>query len=205
MSIRIDIVNAALSLLGANTVTSIEDGETDAGTKEATVMRAFYYMARDSTLEESEWGFAKKHFIPAESPDAREWSWAYAFPIPSDILRVTRVDSRISAHSGGSQCRVNADHEVAGRIILTNEPDIYCTGIRRVEDEGIYSGLFAEAFAAKLAFLSCLTLTESNTKQQTMLAIHAGLLRTAKARDGMQNTTRSMSGSRNNSLRNARY
>lgn len=187
MSIRIDVVNYALSLLGAEAITSIEDDAP-----EARVMRNFYYIARDSTLEEAEWTFAKKRFKPAESEIARVWGWSFAFPIPSDIIRVTRVDRNWIPLSNLSdnQYRNPSQHEVEGRVIVTNDEEIFCTGIRKIEDEGIYSSLFTEAFATKLAMLACLAITESNTKLQIYAATYEKLLRTAKTRDGMQNTTR---------------
>ena len=149
-----------------------------------------YFIARDAVLEESIWTFATKRFLPAKETEAPAWGWTGSFPIPSDILRVTRVDRMDLVSLGSSMNRRPAEHEVEGRKILCNEDVIYCTGIRRIEDEGIYSALFAEAFAAKLAVMACYAITESNQKIQTMSAIYADTIKKAKSRDGMQGTTR---------------
>ncbi len=184
-------------MLGAESITSIEDDAP-----EAIAMKNLYYIARDAVMEEAEWTFATRRFLPAKSTTAPEWGWANAFPIPSDILRVTRVDRiDLVGALGNAMSRHPAEYELEGRSILTNEDVIYCKGIRRIEDEGIYSPLFTEAFGYKLAAQSCLTITESNTKLQTMAALYTDAIAKAKSRDGMQGTTRRM---RNKTLQRAR-
>ena len=194
MSVRIDIVNNALNLLGADSIVSIEDHAP-----EAQVMKNFYYIARDAVMEEAEWSFATKRFVPAKETAAPEWGWASAFTIPSNILRVTRVD-RYDFDQGVD--RRPAEYEVEGNLILCNEDEIFCKGIRRMEDEGGYSPLFAEAFGYKLAVKAALAITESNTKMQLMAGLYTESIAKAKARDGMQGTTRRF---RSTTLHNARY
>ena len=198
MSARIDIVNIALSMVGADSITSIEDDAP-----EAQLMKTNYYIARDATLEAYEWSFAIKRFIPAREEDAPTWGWAYAYPLPSDILRVLRVDRDYPSQSlnRDRMYRNQVPFEVEQRKILTSESSIYCTGIRRIEDEGIYSNLFCHAFSAKLAMLTCYAITESNQKFKAMAAIYDGAIKEAKSRDGQQGTTRRM---RSHWLRRAR-
>ena len=188
-------MNRALVELGATPITSLEDDSP-----EAKVMKILYYGSRDAVLEEAEWTWATRRFLPAKSTSQPEWGWESEFPIPSDILRVTQVDR--NGYIGAGMNRNPADHEVEGRKILCNEDVIYCKGIRRVDDEGIYSPLFAEAFEYKLATKACLPLTESNTKMQTMAGLYVDAIAKAKSRDGMQSTTRRM---RNQTLSRARY
>ena len=188
MSARIDIVNYALSILGEKAIESLEDN-----LPQARVMKRFYYLARDAELEGAEWTFATKRFLPAASSTPPPWGWQYAFPIPSEIIRVIQVDRNwvtVSNFSASALERDPVPHEVEGREILCDQDVIYCKGIRRIEDEGIYSPLFAEAFGARLAVLGALPLTESAKVQQLALTIYAGLIKDAKSRDGMQNSTR---------------
>lgn len=205
MSIRIDVCNFALTVLGEQPITSIED-ESD----RARTLEALYYIARDSALEEAEWTFATRRFLPALSSTAPEWGWENAFPIPSDIVRVTQVDKNWTTTNNYmydvNQDRNPVDHVVeyvngVGRAILCNEEEVFCKGIRRIEDEGIYSPLFVEAFGCKLAYLAADAITASNTKTQIALTLYTDAIRKAKSRDGMQNTTRRM---RNRTLSNAR-
>jgi hypothetical protein len=189
MSARIDIVNIALTMLGADTITSLEDE-----TPEARIMKTHYYIARDATLEAYEWSFAIDRFSPAQEVDAPAFGWSYQFPLPSNILRLLTVE-RVSASAfvdTNRMTRNQVDHVLENRKILTDESVIYCTGIRKVEDEGIFSNLFAHAFASKLAMMTCLVLTESNRKFEEMAAMYAGAIREAASRDGQQGTTRRM-------------
>jgi hypothetical protein len=190
MSARIDIVNIALSLLGADSITSLEDDAP-----EAKIMKTHYYIARDATMEAHEWSFAIQRFKPAESVDDPLWGWSNSFTIPSDIMRVLQVDrnftaAAISFNTSADMHRDQVAHVIESGKILCNEGTIYCTGIRRVEDEGIYSALFAHAFAAKLAMLACHALTESTTKFEAMAALYTQAIQEAKSRDGQQGTTR---------------
>ena len=187
MSARIDIINQALIFLGADTITGLDDDSS-----QAEIMNKIYALSRDSTLEAHEWSFAIRTFTPAVSTDPPSGHWTYSYPLPSDIIRLLEVDyGQPTAAVGNNQITRNQiAHEVQGRNILTNDPIGFCTGIRRVEDEGIYTNLFCDAFSAKLAVKACLAITESNTRLQSMAAMYAGYIQEAKSRDGQQGTTR---------------
>lgn len=189
MSARVDIANIALALLSSDSITTLEDDS-----RQAKVINTHYEAAKNATLEAYEWSFATKRFTPAKSSTDPDWGWSNAFPIPSDILRVTEVDLNLPP-AGQSifldpMDRSPAPHVVENRIILTNDDPIYCTGIRKVEDEGIFSALFDHAFAAKLAMLSCYAITESNTKFKAMATLYGAMIGEAKTRDAQQSTTR---------------
>ena len=199
MSFRVDIGNIALSMLGAEPITSFEDDSP-----EAIALKIHYPIARDATLESAEWSFAIRRFTPPKSNTPPVWGFSSAFPIPSDILRVLQVDRDFSTAFTTQRDegrRNQIFHVIEGREILCDEEAIFCTGIRRVEDEGIYSNLFAQAFAAQLAILTAYMLTESNSKFQAVAAIYAGLIKQARARDGQQGSTRRL---RSNWLRRVR-
>lgn len=185
MSARIDIVNYALQLLGAEPITSLEDDS-----REAKIMKGFYALARDGMFEEHEWSFATRRFSPAKAATDPAWGWGSSFPLPSDIIRLLRVDRGQASLRFEDMSRNQVPHEVEGRNILCNEDAIFCTGLRRIEDEGIYSPSFAEALSTKLALLACLPLTESAQKLQLIGSIHSTVMNTAKSRDAMQSTSR---------------
>jgi hypothetical protein len=188
MTERVDIANIALSLLGQNEIESLEDSN-----KSATQMKLHYAIARDATLEAYEWTFAITRFVPNPLEDPPLWGWDYAFPIPVDVLRVLQVDRNTADRAvlrDNKQQRNSIDHVVEGKEILANENSIYCTGIKRVEQEGTFSNLFVHAFAAKLAVLTCYAITESHGKLDRLTGIYSGFIKEAKTRDGMQSTTR---------------
>ena len=56
MASQVDIVNAAIRLLGANRITALDDT-----TKEARTFGAAWDMTRDATLAAYSWNFAIKY------------------------------------------------------------------------------------------------------------------------------------------------
>lgn len=202
MSARIEIVNFALSFLGEARITSLDDGND-----RSQAMKDFYYIAKDSVLEDANWSFAIKRWQPAANVTAPLFGWSYAYTIPADIHRVVAV-LRDWSYSSAMPYRLDdfpeeykAAHVIEGNEILANDNPIYCYGIRKMDDEGDFSPLFAEALGYKLAYLGAQSLAASNTKMQTALGLYHDCLRRAKTRDSMQHSTKRM---RQNTLRNSR-
>lgn len=194
MTQRTDIANIALGMLGEAQITSIDDENS----RVATAIKINYNIARDATLEAYEWSFAKQQFKPSLLPDKPLWQYTYQYTIPPVILRVLEVERFpvgsgqpvLHEHGHNSRPRRAVDHEVQGRLILTNYDPIYCTGIARIEQEGLFSNLFVHAFAAKLAMLVCYTVTESNSKFDRVTGLFGGFINEARSRDGQQSSTR---------------
>jgi len=84
---------------------------------------------------------------------------------------------------------------------MTDEDSIVCTGIRRIEDEGIFSPLFDLAFAAHLATFLAYALTDSDGKFNAASALYTLKIQEAKSRDGLQGGSSRI---RNRSLQNVR-
>ena len=201
MTQRTDIANIALSMLGEEPITSIEDE-----TRIAQAVKTNYTIARDATLEAHEWSFATKRFEPSKLATAPLWGYSTQFALPPECLRLTAVERDFVASvppqiRSGPRTRNQVDHVVEGRAILCNEDSIQCTGIFRIENEGLFSNLFVHAFAAKLAILVCYAVTESNSKFDRVGQMYEQFMREAKSRDGSQSSTRRM---RNHSLRRVR-
>lgn len=191
MSARIDICNMALSFIGAGLITSLDDG-----TDESRAMKAVYYLAKDAMLEDANWTFAMKRWKPAASGTAPAFGWSYAYPVPSDIHRVVAVLRSFGTQSVWPYSTYDfpeetlSAHVIESGEILSNDNPIYCYGIRKMEDEGSYSPLFVEAFGYKLAYMVSMPLAASTTKMQSALALYGMLMKRAKTRDSMQNSTR---------------
>lgn len=185
MSIRIDICNIALNLLATRPLTSIED---DSDT--AIAIKTNYYLARDSLLEEADWSFSIRRFIPAMLTDEPSFGPAKAFAIPSDIMRVVTVDYNKDSFGVPWSARAlhlnQAEWAVESGYIVSDSEAIYCRGVRRIEDEGIYSALFATTLAARIAMMACYSITKSNTRFNELSAMYAGLVADAQTMDGLQ-------------------
>jgi hypothetical protein len=189
VSERVDVCNLALGWLGANLITSIED---DAD--EARLCKVNYIPARDATLEAHPWSFAIKRFIPAKLEGDSVYGQLSRFKIPSDIMRVLRVDREegtwMLPYWGTTEAPEQANWVLEGDEILAPLDVVYCRGIRRIEDEGIYSPTFVQAFSAHMAMLMALSLTQSQSIFQDMAALYAEKLREARSRDGLQGRSR---------------
>jgi hypothetical protein len=206
MTARVDIVNLALTWMGANQITSLDDDAP-----EARVMKVNYEICKDATLEEASWSFAIKRWIPAQDATPPVAGAAIRYKIPSDIIRVLRVGRPSDELYGGGWANLtdnrtidraqSVDFRVESGYIITNESSITCKGIRRVSDEGSFSNLFSHAFAAHLAMITAYSITESDGTFNAMSALYQLKIQEAKSRDGLQGTSRRI---RNRSLQYAR-
>ena len=188
MTERVDIANLALSWLGENEITSLDDD-----TQAARQVQINYIPARDATLEAHEWTFAIKRFIPAKNDTPPIYGPGQAFDVPSDILRVVAVERNDTFSqtfepviNGGEQL----DWQFESGQIVCNEDIVFARGIQRITEEGRFSPLFVHALAAKLASLLALNLTASAEIQGNMYALYQLHIKEAKTRDGLQGRSR---------------
>lgn len=184
---KTEIINLALSMLGANLITDPTD-DSD----EAQLANLHYEPARDSVLELQEWQFAIKRFTPAASTTEPLFGWGYAYPVPEDILRVLTCDN-LDDHSV-SVVDVTQygqiDWIIEGNMILANESAIYVRGVRRVESEALFSPNFVYGLATRLAVLMAIPLTQSNSIFDKAVALHNAFLSDATSRDSIQGRNR---------------
>jgi hypothetical protein len=198
----VDIANLALTWLGESPITSLED-DLDS----ARIMSINYVPARDATLEAHDWSFAMERFIPPLNAVPPVYGASAAFDIPPNILRVIAVDDPKTANptSGIYTPIINSkeqlDWQFENRQVICNEEVIHCRGIRRIEQEGLFSPNFVQAFAAKLAFLCALPLTSSASIQANMKMIYDEFILIAKSRDGLQGRSKRL---RNRTLQKSR-
>ena len=188
MTERVDIANLALSWLGEQPISSLDD-ESD----RALQMKINYEKARDATLEAHDWTFAIKRFIPAMNAVPPVWGASFAFDVPSDILRVIGCwpnDTRTSGIPAPIDSLEQIDWQMENNQIVTDVEVVFAKGIRRVLQEGKFSPNFVHAFAAMLASLTALNLTASASIQANMDALYNEMILKAKSRDGLQGRSR---------------
>lgn len=186
MSERVDIANLALSMLGERPITSLDDEQQD-----ARLVKLHYEYCRDACLEMCDWTFARKRFIPQAEEAGPIYGWDYKYPIPADILIVRRVERNYSnarknkLHYGDPN---PVPYELEQRAIYTDESTIYCLGTERVENEGLFSPLFVQALAARIAIAIAMPITQSNQKAALVAAQYTNYIKEATSRDGQQNS-----------------
>ena len=184
MSERIDIVNMALGFLGEQPLTSIDDEGNV-----ADQVQIQYIPARDAALEAHDWSFAIERFLPGKLAQAPVYGPSAAFAVPVNILRVIACDNptNSTANTGAPiDSNEQIEWKMEGGNIVCNEDVVYARGIRRIEDEGSFSPLFVQAFAAMLASVLAINLTASADIQARVNAQFERFIQLAKTRDGLQ-------------------
>lgn len=188
MSERIDIANMALSMLGEQSILTIDEDSPNA--KQVMI---HYIPARDATLEAHDWTFAIERFLPGKLTETPVYGASALFAVPVNILRVISCDNPTSS-SVSISAPIDSNEQIEwvmeGGNIVCNEEVVYAKGIRRIEDEGSFSPLFVQAFAAKLAMLLAINLTASANIQARVSAYYDYAINEAKSRDGLQGRSR---------------
>ncbi len=171
----IALCSRALLKLGANSITSFEDG-----TAEAEVAANLYPSVRDGMLSSHPWRFATgQGTLPklAAEPVA---DYDAAFQLPDDFLR---------ALSAGSDARGRGLHyRIAEKRLHANTEDVVLTYIFR-PDESTFPPFFDQALIARLAAEFCIPLTESSTRAELLFRLAENEVRAARSTDSQQATT----------------
>jgi hypothetical protein len=170
----VSICNRALDLLGADPITSLEDGS-----KAANLCQRNFAPSADSVLRLYPWNAAlRRARLPALS-EAPAWGYLYQYqlpqgPEPAFCLRLLEIDN-------------GSDYRVEGRRILADYAaplDILYIG--RVTDTAAFDPLLAEAVAAKLAVHLAGNLTESGSRIEATRSYLRDVLAQAKAIDAQE-------------------
>lgn len=170
----ISICNRALDLLGADPITSLDDGS-----KSASLCQRNFPPSADSVLRLYPWNAAQRRARLAALVEAPAWGYAYQYqlpqgPEPAYCLRVLSV----------AGC---SDYRIEGRRLLADAPpplDILYLG--RIDDAAQYDALLAEAIAAKLAVHLAGNLTESGSRIEAARNHLAQILQQARIADAQE-------------------
>lgn len=173
MASKTDICNLALQKLGAKRITSIDDSNS----KNARECNAVFNIVRDRELRKNTWNFSKKRAKLAPSATAPNTSdFDYAFPKPSDCLRIIRG-------------KYDTDWEFEGNSILTNLTDeLELKYVAKITDTAQYDSLFVDALACAIGMQLCETITGSNSKYANIEAEYKDAISEAKLTNGIENS-----------------
>lgn len=203
MASQVSICNQALGWLGANLITSLNDDN-----REAQLCKTNYPDIRDAVLEEREWTFCVRRI--SLSPTVLEPVYGYTnqFLLPPQVIRILNLpdtrfgdtdDNLIGTGLGGvregpdqqpqlSTFRVESLEEptATGIVILANVDSIFLRVIWRVTNIGLYSPMFIQCLAQRIAADLAIPLTQNRNLQRDMWALYQTKLNKASAMDGIQ-------------------
>lgn len=164
MTSAVAIANRALYKLGEVPIAAFTDNS-----KQARAVNSMFAIVRDDELRAHRWSFSIAREQLAASVDAPEYGYTYAFPLPSDFLRLLVAGEWSPGYNQADYRNANdeQDYVIEGTNILS-----YTAGplniryIRREDDTTKWDSSFVESFACRLAAEMCETLTQSSNKRQ---------------------------------------
>lgn len=189
MASKIEIINRALLLIGASTITSLNDPS-----QEAIVVSQMYEQTLRSLLSETRWGFSVKRTRLTQVVKTAEWSndnMNNYFKLPSDLITIVDVENK------GTVWRVEEEN------IICNASSFGLLYVFYNDDTSKYPSYFVDAFATKLAYDVCYNLTNSTTMTDMCYKLAEKKLLEAKSKDVKQGGTPSPID--NYKFTNARY
>jgi hypothetical protein len=149
MTSEVDIANAALDKLGAETIDSLTSNNEN-----ARIINRRYRLVLNAMLRAHTWNCAKKRVVLAPLSDEPAFDYDYQFQLPADCLRPIFPSA-------------TTDWKVEGKKILTNDGAVLnLPYISTLEDPNDMDACFVETFAARLAYEIAEKVTQSATKRK---------------------------------------
>lgn len=176
MTSQVDICNLALTRIGGETITTIDEG-----TRQARLCNRHYYPTLNALLREFEWNFAIKRVELAQDATAPVNEYAYRYALPADFIKVVRLNACTS-----DEYRVEAGY------IVTDEGTVTLEYVYEVTDENDFDPQFVDVFAQRLAAEICYTLTENTNLSEQVWRVYQNKIRVARTMDSRDGTPRDL-------------
>lgn len=177
MASEAGVANSALIKLGSRQrITSL----TQTNSVTAALCNEQFAKIRDELLESAHWKFAMTWASLTRTANTPTAEYDYEFTRPNDIIRIVKVSDN-DAGVGDVPYRMLAD------TIISDSNTLWLLYVRKETDPNVWSALFREALAWKLAYDLAMAITDATN---TRAAMEKDVIRTvarAKASDAMQN------------------
>ncbi len=169
----VEICNRALDLLGAPTITALDDNNVS-----ARLCLRNYGPARDAVLRLYPWNEAMARAALAADTTAPAWGFTLAYTLPTDCLRLVTIEEEL---------RSPGAWRVEGAKVLTDvTAPLRIRYIRRLTDPGLIGPLLADAIAARLAAAIAFGLTNNAGQAESMRALMEATIRDARRIDALE-------------------
>jgi len=170
MASEVSICNRALALLGANTITSLTDGST-----EANVCNAVYADARDAVLRAFPWSCAIQRTTLAQLSTAPVWDFKKAYSLPNDPYCIAVLD-----------LKETSQYRTEGRTLVCNTDTATIKYVARITDPGQFDPAFVFALASRIGAEVSYALTQNRSLSNDMWQMSEKAIRDASIFDGAE-------------------
>lgn len=163
MASVVEVVNASMTLLGEDHITSLEDD-----VKAAREAKAIYEIQRDALLGEYNWSFAKTRAQLPALATAPPFQYQLKYQMPSDCLRLIMVgDYYAGLDLTDYRSSPTEIFTIEEREILTDmSAPLNIIYIKRATDPSKWNSVFTAAMAARMAAKLAESLTQSKSKRE---------------------------------------
>lgn len=172
MASKVSISNLALTILGADRITALEDNNEN-----ARRLTAIYDACVEDVLRAHPWNFAVKRQQLAELTTSPAFGYENEFQLPSDCLRLLEVNDGTNFIT---------DFVIEGRKILTDDDTVYIKFIQRITDANTFTSQFIMVLSARLASELAYAITNNKANAELIMGLYEDRLRKAKEIDAQE-------------------
>jgi hypothetical protein len=182
MASEVDICNLALAYIGGGAISSLNNPVT----KEQKLCKLFYEFARNSVLEDNDWGFARKQLTLALLPETYG-AWSYAYQYPSDCIVAREIyDSTNKPGESEVEFEVVTNSDKNKQVILTNQAEAILVYTAKVTDPNLFSSMFIDALSLRMAATLAIPLKGKEATKQSALVDYGRAINRAQVNNRNQ-------------------
>lgn len=185
MTSTVDICNYALNMLGASTISALDENS-----KVARIINQRYEGARDYVFREHNWNSLVRRAELSQSTEAPvyEYQYQYALPVDPYCLRVLEFSNGSMSYPQDNMMTTTGGpvFVIEGRNLLTDEGTAKIKYIARITDPNQYDSGLIETLASFLASDICYAVTGSTSLVQVTYAKYEQVLRNARHTDATE-------------------
>jgi len=184
-----DLINDALSQIGAKRITLLSSGEPN-----ANFALCFYATLRDDLLRLSHWRFATGRANLPQDATTPAFEFAFQYTLPADLIKLRE-------YNGANTDRTNlvlfersqpARFKIEGRKLLSNDGEVHIVYTKRITNPNKFDPMFFQALATWLASKLADAITKDRQKSDALMSQAVEiLLPMAAAVDGQEGSVES--------------
>tara|TARA_R110002096_G_scaffold55097_1_gene141817 strand:- start:4393 stop:4995 length:603 start_codon:yes stop_codon:yes gene_type:complete len=179
---KVQICNMALAYSGGGQISAFDEA-----TEQGRLCRVWYDLARQETLQQADWSFARMKQTLASHADAPPQSWAFRYITPADLVAIRYL---------AKPSTTDVEDEIAYEMLLDDAGNVVtlCTDLdeaaaiytRNQESVVLFSPMFVDALAMVLAGKLIIPMSEDIEKAEGFIKTIPNAVQKAHALDLMQ-------------------